>query len=247
MRLLVIEDEDNFTIALYRTLAPQYQVDMAKSGMGAIQKTEQNSYDVILLDLHLPDVNGLKVCEYLRSHGVATPIIVISGEAGIGHKVALLEAGANDYVTKPCSMAELQARIRVAINNKTNSVKPVKLSYGDLELHTETRIVKRQGIIIELRRKEFAILECLMAHAGLVVSRDSIIEHAWQDDFADRNTLDVHIKSLRDKIDRPFEAKLIKTVHGVGFRLDLSTDTAKQYLVKSTSYVPQKSLLETTI
>lgn len=247
MKLLVVEDEDNFTIALYRALAPQYQIHMTKSGMGAIRKTEQHNYDVILLDLHLPDVNGLKVCEYLRSHGVATPIIVISGESSISHKVALLEAGANDYITKPCSMVELQARIRVAIQNKVSSIKPVKFSYGDLELHTETRIVKRHGLTIELRRKEFAILECLMAHAGLVVSRDSIIEHAWQDDFADRNTLDVHIKSLRDKIDRPFGAKLIKTVHGVGFRLDLSADTAKQYLIKNTQDVPQKSLLETTI
>lgn len=245
MKILIVEDEASFTILLYRALAPDFTIDMVRTGMSAIQKIEHQSYDVILLDLHLPDISGLKVCEYLRAHGITTPIIVVSGETQITQKVLLLEAGANDYLTKPCSIAELKARIRVAVQNRADSVKPVRLTFGNLELNTETRSVSREGIPVNLRPKEYAILECLLVHAGIVVSRSTIMSHAWNDGETDTNTIDVHIKFLRDKIDRPFDKALIKTVHGVGYKLELTPTAAKHYLTKDSSH--EKSLIELTV
>jgi DNA-binding response OmpR family regulator len=230
MKLLLVEDEPSFIISLFRALAPDYDIDMTRSGMTALRKIEQKNYDAVLLDLHLPDIHGSKVCEYLRAHGITTPILVISGEKSIASKVALLEAGATDYLTKPCSLAELKARIHVAIQHKSDSVKPVRFAYGDLELHTATRLVRRQNQVINLRPKEFTILECLLVHAELVVTREILADYAWPNEETDTNTLDVHIKYLRDKIDRPFDTHLIKTVHGVGYKLELSREVARRYL-----------------
>lgn len=173
--------------------------------------------------MNLPDLPGLAVCERLRERGAQCPILVLSAEASVMSKINLLDAGANDYLTKPFSVGELKARLRVLTraNQYLYSRPTVLLAAYGLELNRQTRTVTREGTVISLRRKEFALLECLMEHAGAVVSRTTLARYAWQGDELWTNTVDVHIKHLRDKIDRPFEQPLIRTVHGLGYKLEL--------------------------
>ncbi len=226
MKILIIEDDTSLTLALYRALGPNYALDTAQSAMSGIQKAETSSYDGILLDLNLPDMPGLKVCEHLRSLGIQTPILVISGEAKIISKVILLDSGANDYLTKPFSLDELRARLRAMLRNRDSSYCRSRMSIADLTLDSTNRKVERSGNPIELRRKEFDILEYLMQNAGIVVSRASLAAHIWSDESdTGLHTIDVHIKHLRDRVDRPFGRNLIKTVHGMGYRIELPPRT----------------------
>ena len=223
MKLLLVEDSEGVMLALYRALAPLYDVDTANTVMGALQKTQVYKYDAVVLDLTLPDGSGLKICENIRSRGLTTPIIVLSGDAQIDSKVMLLDSGANDYLTKPFDMDELHARLRVLLREPHSPTPHHRLAVGDLVLDRVRHSVQRSGQSIKLRRKEFALLECLMQHSGIAVTRATLGNYAWEDnnDFA-TNTVDVHIKRLRDKVDRPFAAPLIKTVHGLGYKIDTS-------------------------
>lgn len=229
IRIIAIEDEPGIALALYRTFNndPDYRVVCCKTGSSGINRIQQQDFDVILLDLGLPDISGLTVCGTLRRSGVTTPIIVLTGEGAVTSKVALLNAGANDYITKPFSMDELQARIHATLRSTGKKPPQMQLRTGDLLLDPESRTAHRAGTSIVLRRKEFEILAYLMQYPGTVITRARILAHVWDGDDNWTNTVDVHIKQLRDKIDRPFATTMIKTVYGVGYKLDASAVAEK--------------------
>lgn len=207
--------------ALCRGLEDSYTIDSVTNGSDGLHYADVNSYDAILLDLNLPDINGAKLCKDLRKENNMTPIIVLTGLVDVGNKVNLLDIGADDYLTKPFSMEELRARLRSQIRKHHKSGNDSKLIIDDLVLDTSSRAVYRQQTPISLRRKEFDLLEYLIHNKGKVVTRAMIIDHVWDiDDQLWTNAIDVHIKYLRDKVDRPFNSNLIKTVHGVGYKID---------------------------
>lgn len=222
-KLLLVDDDLSIAQALALALRSHYAVDIAANGMQALLKAANDQYAVIILDLNLPDVAGLVVCQQFRDRGINVPILILTGESQILTKINLLDAGANDYITKPFSLGELKARLRVFLRG-TPGPRPMprQLSAGGLLLDRQMHTVTREGVAVSLRRKEFALLECLMEHAGSVVTRQTLIQYAWhgaEDPWT--NTIDVHIKYLRDKLDRPFDHPIIQTVHGLGYRLAL--------------------------
>lgn len=227
--VLIIEDESGISLALYKSLnRAGYKAVVAKSGASGLRKAAARRFDIVLLDLGLPDMNGLTVCRQLRKDGLLAPIIILTAEDGVNTKVSLFDAGANDYLTKPFSVDELQARIRSALRPLSKEPEQTQVQVGDLCLSRSNRSVERQGTTIALRRKEFAILEYMMLRPGIVVTRASLMHYAWDTELEGwTNTIDVHIKHLRDKLDRPFRSNLIKTVHGVGYKLDISNDGSK--------------------
>lgn len=220
-RLLLIDDDRNIARALALALRNAYTVDIAGDGELAMAQTSERQYSAMILDLNLPGLPGLEVCRRLRDAGVDCPILVLTGESEVLTKITLLDAGANDYLTKPFSLGELKARLRALMRNRHPArYLPRRLAACGLLLDRRTHAVTRDGVSIRLRRKEFALLECLMEHAGNVVSRAALIRHAWQGaEQPWTNTVDVHIKYLRDKLDRPFETPVIQTVHGLGYRI----------------------------
>ena len=239
MKLLLIEDSRDMALTLLDALGGDYQVEVAVCGSAALSLSLTHEYDLIILDLGLPDMPGLRVCELLRQQHCKAPIIIMTGDPRIISKITLLDAGADDYITKPFSLGELKARLRVLRRRSGGSpYKQNRLLVGDLALDSDKHSVERDGRLIRLRRKEFALLECLMQNAGYVVTRDVLGNHAWRDDEDPwANTIDVHIKYLRDKVDRPFAKPLIKTVHGLGYKLEptpiaFSSATANRALRK---------------
>lgn len=225
--ILIIEDEPGIALILYTTLSKNgYRVDTAKTGTSGLRKAAHKNFDIVLLDLSLPDLSGLHICRELRAQGFGGSIIVLTAEGDIRAKVQLFDAGADDYVTKPFSADELQARIRACLRDIAAPSSRPDLVAGPLTLDYAGHLVRRQGTTIQLRRKEFALLECLMQNAGRTVTRLGLLQYAW-DNTADAwtNTVDVHIKHLRDKIDRPFVEPLITTVHGVGYKLEVPAYT----------------------
>lgn len=220
-RVLLVDDDRNIARALALALRNSYEVDIVGDGAEALARTVGVHYKAVILDLNLPDMSGLKVCQRLRDDGISSPIIVLTGESEVLTKINLLDAGANDYLTKPFSLGELKARLRALLRNASaRRMLPRQLTVGDLVLDRRTHTVTREGIAIQLRRKEFALLECMMEHAGSVVTRAALVRHGWQGlEEPWTNTVDVHIKYLRDKLDRPFGQALIQTVHGLGYRL----------------------------
>jgi DNA-binding response OmpR family regulator len=237
-KLLVVDDDSSLAKALALAMHDTYDVHIAQNGTQALFKTENDQYCAIVLDLKLPDMTGLTVCQRLRSRDNDTPILILSGVDQVLTKINLLDAGANDYLTKPFSLGELKARLRVLRRRATDREPlPRTLQAGGLLLDRQMHTVTRDGLSISLRRKEFALLECLMEHAGNVVSRATLIKHAWH--IADEpwtNTIDVHIKYLRDKLDRPFEHPVIQTVHGLGYRLQADVSSVHG------DYVPTASI-----
>lgn len=221
MKLLVVEDNDGIVLALYKALATTYKVDTAGSIRSALKKVQASVYDCLILDINLPDGSSLKICEEVRSRGLMTPILVLSGMGDTHNKVTFLDSGADDYLTKPFDIEELKVRLRVLLRKPGTPANHHRLTVGDLVLDRVRQKVKRNGQPIELRRKEFALLECLMQNSGVTVSRTTLGVYAWENsyDFM-TNTVDVHIKYLRDKVDRPFAAPLIRTVHGLGYKID---------------------------
>ncbi len=222
MNVLLIDDDHGISSALKQALAGSYALDIAADGATGLDRARSGKYQLIVLDLGLPDMPGLEVCQQLRSEGLTAPILVLSGDTAILHKINLLDAGANDYLTKPFSLGELKARLRV-LGRQVGNDQPLPqfLCVDDIILDSQTHQVRRAGMLIALRRKEFAMLECLMQNAGTVVTRQALMHYAWQA-YQDpwTNTIDVHIKYLRDKVDRPFARPLIKTVHGLGYKLE---------------------------
>jgi two-component system OmpR family response regulator len=220
MRVLVIEDNPIIAQALRRNFKTYYAIDICKNGKEGLLHAQTTAYDTILLDLNLPDISGEEICQELRSKGNTTPIIILSGKGEIKDKTSLLNMGADDYVTKPFNLTELRARINVAMRHTSNNSPAGKLYIDGLELDPGGRVVERYKERITLRRKEFELLELLMRHKGQTLTRSTILEHIWDmNENLWANVVDVHIKHLRDKVDRPYGTKLIKTVHGIGYKL----------------------------
>lgn len=239
-KLLLIEDNRAISDPLTQALRDCYELEVATTADRGAFLAVSEEYGAIILELNLPDRSGLAVCEELRNRGITAPILILSSDTNVLTKIKLLDAGADDYLTKPFSLGELKARLRVL---HRRSVEPIdtrsELVVGELRLDRTNRQVWRGDTIIDLRRKEFAILECLMLRAGMVVNRDTLTSHAWDgSEESWTNTIDVHIKYLRDKIDRPFASRLIKTVHGLGYRLETKgaeSPTNKRPLASATS------------
>lgn len=221
MKLLIIEDNRVLARSIKRFLANIFVVDLAFTAQEGLDKARAYPYDVILLDLHLPDYPGKKVCTQLREEGCEVSILVLTANARTKSCVTLLRAGADDYLTKPFNGAELQARLLALSRRQNRTYKSDILTINDLEIDVARRSVHRAGVRIPLRRKEFEILAFLVRNRGRAVTREMIIDHAWEagkDGWS--NSVDVHIKYLRDKIDRNFQPQLIKTAYGIGYMVD---------------------------
>jgi two-component system, OmpR family, response regulator len=221
MRVLVVEDEVKMAGLLKRALEEEgYAVDVAGRGEDALWFGTENPYDAIVLDVMLPDLDGFEVSRRLREAGRWSPVLMLTARDAVADRVAGLDAGADDYLTKPFSFAELLARLRALVRRGVAERPPV-LRVGDLSLDPARRTVTRDGASIDLTAREFALLEYLMRHAGEVLTRAQLIEHVW--DFAydgDSNVVDVYIRYLRNKVDRPFGRDSIRTVRGAGYRLE---------------------------
>jgi two-component system, OmpR family, response regulator len=220
MRVLVIEDEVKMAGLLKRGLEEEgYAVDVAGTGSDALWLGTENPYDAIVLDVMLPDQDGFEVCRQLRAGGRWAPVLMLTARDAVPDRVAGLDAGADDYLTKPFSFTELFARLRALVRRGAGE-RPAVLQAGDLALDPATRKVTRAGTPIDLTSKEFALLEYFLRHPGEALTRSRILEHVW--DFAyegDSNVVDVYVRYLREKIDRPFGRETIETVRGTGYRL----------------------------
>ena len=233
MRLLIIEDNQQIARGLKGGLKSAYAVDVVHTGQDGLRQAESVSYDAIILDLGLPDIDGARVCKAMRANGISVPILVLTAEISTATKVKLLDMGADDYVTKPFKLEEVGARLRALMRRAPQQAASSKLAVADLELDTAQRTVHRGDTDIMLRRKEFDLLEYLMRNQGRTVTRPMIVEHVWDmNEDLWTNVVDVHIKHLRDKIDRPFPNKLIRTVHGVGYKLEAVKGVAERRLNK---------------
>ena len=223
MRILVVEDNPKLAGSIRQGLTEQgYSVDVCHSGYEAEDLVATEPYDLVLLDLMLPDQDGLEVCRNLRRRGLSTPVLMLTALSGVDHKVRGLDVGADDYVTKPFDLEELHARVR-ALLRRGQASEAAKLVYGDLQLDLISRRVERNGEPLKLSPKEFALLEYLMRNPDRPLSRTAIARKVWDIDHdASSNLIDVYISSLRKKIDKGFEAPLIHTVIGVGYRFGSS-------------------------
>jgi two-component system OmpR family response regulator len=220
MRILVIEDEPKMAALLRRGLTEEgYAVDVVRSGTDGIWAATENPYDAIVLDVMLPDIDGFEVCRRLRKADRWAPVVMLTARDAVRDRVAGLDAGADDYLTKPFSFGELFARIR-ALLRRGAAERPSVLRVGDLTLDPAEHRVARGDIEVRLTAKEFALLEYLMRRAGEVLSRTRLIEHVWDFGYdGDSNVVDVYVRYLRDKIDRPFGRASIQTIRGSGYRL----------------------------
>jgi len=229
-KILLIENDRNTANILAIALKSSFETDIAYSAKQAIYKCDLYNFDVVIFDLNMPDITGIEFCQIIKERGLNAPLLFLMKENNVHSKIQLLDNGASDVILKPFSLGELKARIRVltrklSIRQKT----PQKFNISNVILDKTACKVKRDGIDIILRKKEFALLEYLMVNAGKVVTRDELMDSVWQDkDELWTNTLDVHIKYLRDKIDRPFKEPLIKTVHGRGYCFLVINKSKKQ-------------------
>jgi two-component system, OmpR family, response regulator len=211
MKLLLIEDNAALATRMKKFLHQQFVVDIAQTGDQALRIIDQGVFDVIIL----------VVCQRLRDIGVSAPILVVTGDDQLMSRVSLLNAGADDFVIKPFHADEIKARLAALLRRPPLPQQPSLLTYVDLEIDLGRRTVTRAGVPIRLRRKEFDILEYLVRHHDHVVTRDMILNHVWDSRKANSiSVVDVHIKRLRDQIDRPFPTTLIKTAYGLGYRVD---------------------------
>jgi DNA-binding response OmpR family regulator len=218
MRVLIVEDENEIASFIKKGLeAAYFVVDVALDGENGLWLARTNDYDAVILDIKLPKMDGLEVCRELRKEKKDVPIIMLTVKNDTETKVECLNTGADDYLTKPFSFEELLARIRALLRREKN-IKGDKFKIHDLELDTMSHKVIRAGKLVNLSKKEFALLEYFMRNPGTVLTRSMILEHVWDmnaDPFT--NTVDVHIKFLREKINKGHREKLINTVHGCGY------------------------------
>jgi two-component system OmpR family response regulator len=220
MRVLVVEDDPKMAGLLRRGLLEEgHAPDIANLGDDALWMAKAVEYDAIVLDLLLPGIDGVEVCRRLRQDGVWSPILMLTARDGVEDRVAGLDAGADDYLPKPFSFVELLARLR-ALVRRGSPERPSVLEVGDLRLDPATRQVWRGETEIHLSAKEFSLLETFMRRPGDVLSRDRLLEHAWDYAYENRsNVVDVYVRYLREKVDRPFDRDSIETVRGMGYRL----------------------------
>lgn len=221
MRVLLVEDERKISAYVRRGLEEAgHAVDVAFTGPEALQWTEMAAYDAIVLDIVLPEIDGLTVCREMRARGVGAAILMLTARDTVDDRVAGLDAGADDYLIKPFAMKELLARLRALARRAAEGPRTPVLTVADLRLDPARHQVTRGGKTIVLSAREFAILEYLMRNAGLVLTRTMITEHVWDYDvFHQSNAVDVYIRTLRRKMDDDFEPKLIQTLRGIGYQL----------------------------
>ncbi len=220
MRILVVEDEKKIADFLQRGLESNgYALDVAHTGHAAISFVQETDYDVVILDLMLPDMDGMKVLERIRARKAGPPVLILSARGAVDDRVRGLELGADDYLTKPFAFVELLARVRALL--RRGQPAPERLQVGDLVIDTLRRKVTRETETIDLAPKEYGILEYMMRNKGRPLSRTMIVEHVWDMDYDGlTNIVDVYIRHLRSKIDDRFQQKLIQTVRGIGYMID---------------------------
>jgi DNA-binding response OmpR family regulator len=226
MRILVIEDEKRIADFIARGLEGSgYTVEVAENGTGALARIHDIDYDLIILDLMLPDIDGLTVLQKVRNRKVSPPVLILSARGTLDDRVQGLELGADDYLVKPFAFVELQARVRALLRRGQPLAE--RLQVGDLSLDCIRRKVARGDEVIDLAPKEFSILEYLMRNKGRPLSRTMIVEHVWEMDYDGlTNIVDVYIRHLRSKIDEGRPHKLIHTVRGVGYMVDAAEKPA---------------------
>lgn len=222
MNILVIDDEPELLERLSSVLTKEhYSVVTAKDGKVGLEKLWDDSYDLVMLDIMLPHIDGFEVLKEMRAAGITTPVLMLTAKGDIEDKVTGLNLGADDYLAKPFSLAELLARVR-ALLRRSSSASPV-IEAGHIQLDTISREVRSEGKLLTLTSKEFSILEFLLHNQNRAVSRFTLAEHVWGDDFdpfSMSNFIDVHIKNLRKKISVDGKPQIIKTVRGFGYRIE---------------------------
>lgn len=220
-RILVIEDEDGLSGAIQEWLEDEYYVvKVIADGLAALESLLRETYDAVVLDLMLPGLNGIEICKRYREAGGKAPILILTASSTMTAKEEGLDCGADDYLTKPCNLRELSARVRALLRRPlTNPV--MVLQAGTIRLDTNARTVTKAGEALRLLPKEFILLEVLMRHYGQVLNTESLIDHVWGTDIEIApETVRSHIKSLRKKIDDAANPSIIKTVHGMGYKLE---------------------------
>src|SRR2546425_9911961 len=225
MRILLVEDEEKVSRFVARGLtAESFAVDAASDGLAGLELATSYNYDLIVLDLMLPGLSGTELLRQIRQTDQRSPILVFSARDSVTDKLQHLEAGADDYLTKPFAFAELMARIK-ALLRRGSVDRPSVLRVADLEVDRLSQQVRRASRRIELTAKEYALLEYLIANVGRVLSRTMIIDHVWDQSFdGATNIVDVYVRHLRNKVDDGHEAKLIRTVRGVGYKISDEAD-----------------------
>jgi two-component system copper resistance phosphate regulon response regulator CusR len=220
MRVLLVEDDARMADTADRYLRNAgFAVDVASDGTRALQLADLNPYDAVVLDLGLPDVDGLEVCRRLRRANRPLRIVMATARDAVEARIAGLDTGADDYIVKPYALGELVARLRAVLRRPADAL-PTVLSVGELSLDTGSRTARRHQREIPLTAKEYAVLEVLMRHPGQVLTREHISQHAWDDNYDPfSNVIDVYIGRLRRKIDVPGDAPMLETIRGAGYRL----------------------------
>jgi two-component system OmpR family response regulator len=221
MRVLVVEDDPRMARALERGLRFEgFVVEVAADGEEGLRLASAESWDAVVLDVMLPGIDGFETCRRLRAAGVWAPVIMLTARDGVEDRVRGLDEGADDYLTKPFSLVELLARLR-ALTRRSVNKRPAVLEVGDLRLDPATHSVHRGETPITLSRREFTLLEMLMRHPGQVFSQAQMLDGAWEVGFEPRsNVVEVYVRYLREKVDRPFGLRSIETIRGVGYRLN---------------------------
>jgi DNA-binding response OmpR family regulator len=224
MHILVVEDEKRLAYLLRRVLLEErHTIDLAHEGHTGLNLAESGTYDIVILDVMLPGLDGLEVCRQMRADGIMSPVLMLTARGAVEDRVVGLNVGADDYLTKPFAMEELLARINALLRRRDRSFEAApQLRVDDLTLDLVRHEAQRAGRIIELTAKEFALLEYLMRHPGQVLTRTQIIDAVWRYDLeALSNVVDIYIHYLREKIDHGFSRSLIKTVRGMGYKIDV--------------------------
>ncbi len=220
MRILVVEDEHRLADLLRRALEHErHNVELAYDGEDGLQRAESAAFDLVVLDVMLPKLDGFEVCRRLRDEEIRTPVLMLTARDAVSDRVEGLDAGADDYLTKPFAVAELLARVR-ALGRRGPQAASEALQVSDLTLDPGRHVVRRAGKHVDLTRTEFALLEYLMRHPGQVLTRQQIMDHVWGYDYETMtNVVDIYVHYLRNKIERGFGGKLIRTVRGVGYSI----------------------------
>lgn len=224
MRVLIVEDDPTIAEFVGKGLTEAgYAVDVAPDGERGVDLATSASYDAAIVDIMLPKLDGLALIDRIRARGIPTPVLILSARRSVDDRVKGLQAGGDDYLTKPFAFAELLARLQALIRRSTGQAEPTRLSLADLTLDLLSRGAERSGRAVELRPREFSLLEYLLRNQGRVLTKTMILSHVWGYNFdPGTNVVDVLVSRLREKIDRDFEPKLIHTVRGVGYVLKVA-------------------------